>query len=236
MATSNKKKPTGILNANVSSAIKKLTTVAKKPTPKKTSVVTAAKPIIKAIQSGANAVTKAAKPVAKAAGTGKVSSIASATAGKGSAKKETFNLDAEVKKTMSGAYGSGAARKKALGANYSKVQAEINKRSAANKPKTTSTPTKSERVEIGSLPLRKVTEADLKPSPKPAAPVVKTSGGSGLGTKEKTDQEMEKQGFRRGGSVKRKMKNGGVKPKAMYGVSMKPGMMKRGGMMRSKRK
>lgn len=132
-------------------------------------------------------------------------------------KTSTFNLDAEVKKTMSGAYGSGAARKQALGANYSKVQAEINRRAAANKPKTSTapkstatTPAKSERVEIGSLPLKKVTEADLKPSPKPAAPVVKTSGGSGLGAKEKADKEMEKQGFRRGGSVKRRMMTGGM--------------------------
>lgn len=33
----------------------------------------------------------------------------------------------------------------------------------------------------------------------------------------------------KGGSVKRKMKSGGAKPKAMYGMSMKPGMMKKGG-------
>ena len=34
---------------------------------------------------------------------------------------------------------------------------------------------------------------------------------------------------KRGGSIKTKMKSGGAKPKAMYGMSMKPGMMKKGG-------
>ena len=52
-------------------------------------------------------------------------------------KQESFNLDTEVKNVMSGKYGTGAARKAALGDNYGKVQAEINKRMAASKPKTT---------------------------------------------------------------------------------------------------
>jgi hypothetical protein len=34
---------------------------------------------------------------------------------------------------------------------------------------------------------------------------------------------------KRGGSIKTKMKSGGAKPKAMYGMAMKPGMMKKGG-------
>lgn len=67
-------------------------------------------------------------------------------------KKESFNLEEAVKKTMSGGYGSGTARKEALGANYSKVQAEINKRTAANKPKKTESKTvakpESIRMEI----------------------------------------------------------------------------------------
>jgi hypothetical protein len=61
-------------------------------------------------------------------------------------KKESFNLDAEVKKVMSGAYGSGSARKEALGSNYSKVQAEINKRAAANKPKVSAPKTEKKPV------------------------------------------------------------------------------------------
>lgn len=251
MATSNKKKPTGILNANVSSAIKKLTTTAKKSTPKKTSIGTTAKPTIKtiqsgasaaskiastvaknapkktsivsvakpamkAVQSGANAATKAAKPVAKAIGTGKVSSVAAATAGKAPAKKETFNLDAEVKKTMSGAYGSGEARKKALGVNYAAVQAEINKRAAANKPKTSTAPkTAPAKTETKSEPIvmktKKVTEIPTSGS-KSISPVATKSGGSGLGAKEKTDQEMAKLGFRKGGAVK-KYQDGGTLPK-----------------------
>lgn len=32
-----------------------------------------------------------------------------------------------------------------------------------------------------------------------------------------------------GGAIKPKMMKGGAKPKAMYGMSMKPGMMKKGG-------
>jgi len=54
-----------------------------------------------------------------------------------SASGTSFNLDEEVRKTLSGAYGSGAARKAALGDNYAKVQAEINKRYAGNKSKVT---------------------------------------------------------------------------------------------------
>lgn len=210
-----------------------------KPTPKKTSVVAAAKPIMKNITAGAAAASKAAstvaksaptkpkappikmemypkKPTIKAAGTGKVSSVAAATAGKAPAKKETFNLDAEVKKTMSGAYGSGEARKKALGANYAAVQAEINKRAAANKPKTSTAPkaapakteTKSEPIVMKT---KKVTEIPTSGS-KSISPIATKSGGSGLGAKEKTDQEMAKLGFRKGGAVK-KYQDGGTLPK-----------------------
>ena len=244
------KTSTGILNADVSSALKKLTSTPKapankppikptspKPAAKKTSVVAAAKPIMKNITAGAAAASKVAstvaknaptkpkapqikmemypkKPTIKAVGTGKVPSIAKATAGKAPVKKETFNLDAEVKKTMSGAYGSGEARKKALGTNYAAVQAEINKRSAANKPKTSTAPkaapakteTKSEPIVMKT---KKVTEIPTSGA-KSISPVATKSGGSGLGAKAKTDQEMAKLGFRKGGAVKRKMKTGGM--------------------------
>ena len=52
-----------------------------------------------------------------------------------------FNLEEEVAKVMRGEYGSGAARKAALGDNYAKVQAEINKKFAASTPKTKSATT-----------------------------------------------------------------------------------------------
>jgi hypothetical protein len=52
-----------------------------------------------------------------------------------------FNLKEEVAKVMRGEYGSGAARKAALGDNYAKVQAEINKKFAASTPKTKSATT-----------------------------------------------------------------------------------------------
>lgn len=41
--------------------------------------------------------------------------------------KEDVNIDDLVKKTLSGKYGTGEARKKALGSNYKKVQTKVNK-------------------------------------------------------------------------------------------------------------
>ena len=52
-----------------------------------------------------------------------------------------FNLSEEVQKTLRGEYGSGAARKAALGENYAQVQAEINKMFAASTPKAKTTTT-----------------------------------------------------------------------------------------------
>ena len=215
------KTSTGIFNADVSSALKKLTSTPKAPTNK---------PPIKPKAPQIKMEMYPKKPTIKAVGTGKVPSIAKATAGKAPVKKEAFNLDAEVKKTMSGAYGSGEARKKALGTNYAAVQAEINKRSAANKPKTSTAPkaapakteTKSEPIVMKT---KKVTEIPTSGS-KSISPVATKSGGSGLGAKEKTDQEMAKQGFRRGGSV-RKMQDGGTlpaKPKPFSTKSSKIGL------------
>lgn len=71
--------------------------------------------------------------------------------------KAPFNLDAEVKKAMSGAYGSGAARKSALGDNYSKVQAEINKRAAAKK--STTAPKAETKRETPSMSTKSTQEA-----------------------------------------------------------------------------
>jgi hypothetical protein len=71
--------------------------------------------------------------------------------------KSAFNLDAEVKKAMSGAYGSGSARKTALGANYSKVQAEINKRAAAKK--STTAPKAETKREAPSMSTKSTQEA-----------------------------------------------------------------------------
>lgn len=76
---------------------------------------------------------------------------------KAAATKSTFNLDAEVKKAMSGAYGSGAARKSALGDNYSKVQAEINKRTAAKK--STTAPKAETKRETPSMSTKSTQEA-----------------------------------------------------------------------------
>jgi hypothetical protein len=121
-------------------------------------------------------------------------------------KKESFNLDAEVKKTMSGAYGSGSARKEALGSNYSKVQAEINKRAAANKSKKTTPPAaKPEliRMELkkpGKIESTGPKELQGVTPPKPAVDVDKS-----------IDAAMEAIGkskiMRKGGSIKSKTMN-----------------------------
>jgi len=89
---------------------------------------------------------------------------AAAVKAKASATKAPFNLDAEVKKTMRGAYGSGAARKSALGDNYSKVQAEINKRAAAKK--STTAPKAETKRETPSMS-RKSTQEAMKSASTP---------------------------------------------------------------------
>jgi hypothetical protein len=122
-------------------------------------------------------------------------------------KKESFNLDAEVKKTMSGAYGSGSARKDALGSNYSKVQAEINKRAAASKPKA-SAPKTVAKPEIIKMEIKKPGKIESNiprelqgvPAPKPTVDVDKS-----------IDAAMEAIGkskiMRKGGNVKSKTMN-----------------------------
>lgn len=93
----------------------------------------------------------------KPAGSAATAKSAGAAAAKAAATKSTFNLDAEVKKAMSGAYGSGAARKSALGDNYSKVQAEINKRTAAKK--STTAPKAETKRETPSMSTKSPQEA-----------------------------------------------------------------------------
>ena len=60
---------------------------------------------------------------------------------------------------------------------------------------------------------------DDKPTP------MRKKGGAMNSTKKTT--------YKSGGATKPKMMNGGAKPKAMYGASMKPGMMKKGGVKKS---
>ena len=106
-----------------------------------------AKGALKAAMNKANAAVDKAKP---------------------SATKSTFNLDAEVKKTMRGQYGNGAARKSALGDNYSKVQAEVNKRIAAKK--SASAPKAKTKREIPSMSTKSAKEAIKSvPTPQPKA-------------------------------------------------------------------
>jgi hypothetical protein len=186
------------------------------------------KPFQKAVKSIKQA-------VGKAAGKGKAESIAKSISAavkavapkKAPAKKETFNLDAEVKKTMSGAYGKGDARKKALGANYSKVQAEINKRSAASKPKAVAlkpaakpAATPEAQSEQIVMKTKKVTEIPTSVSKQ--SQIATKSGGSGMGAKERADQDLAKQGFRKGGSVKKMQKGGMTKRKMMTGGMVNP--------------
>lgn len=54
-------------------------------------------------------------------------------------KVDNTSIEQKAKDVISGKYGSGADRKKALGADYDKVQAIINKQMASSKPKTAPT-------------------------------------------------------------------------------------------------
>jgi hypothetical protein len=123
-------------------------------------------------------------------------------------KKESFNLDAEVKKTMSGAYGSGSARKEALGSNYSKVQAEINKRAAASKPKA-SAPKTVAKPELIKMEIKRPSKIESNiprelqgvPAPKPTVDVDKSIDAA-------MDAIGKSKIMRKGGMVK-KYENGG---------------------------
>jgi hypothetical protein len=126
-------------------------------------------------------------------------------------KKESFNLDAEVKKTMSGAYGSGSARKEALGSNYSKVQAEINKRASANKPKVSAPKTEKKPVAKPELIKMEIKRPGKIESTGPKELQGVTPPKSAVDVDKSIDAAMEAIGkskiMRKGGSVKSKTIN-----------------------------
>lgn len=130
-------------------------------------------------------------------------------------KKESFDLDTEVKNVMRGKYGTGAARKAALGDNYAKVQAEINKRMASAKPKSTpakETPKAAEAPE--KMEIRRPGSIDYT-GPKELA----------MTAEQRMYQNMDKlkeSQMKKGGMVK--MKRGGQLPKASLGKIVKSGV------------
>lgn len=132
-------------------------------------------------------------------------------------KKESFDLDTEVKNVMRGKYGTGAARKAALGDNYAKVQAEINKRMASAKPKSTPAKETPKTVEAPEkMEIRRPGSIDYT-GPKELQGVKSPAySGSGLGAMERAEKEFEEKGFRKGGMVK--MKRGGMIKKKFGGV------------------
>lgn len=72
---------------------------------------------------------------------------------------DNTSIEQKAKDVISGKYGSGEARKKALGSDYAKVQAEVNKRMAANKPKT-SAPKTAAKTEVTKMEIKRPTKIE----------------------------------------------------------------------------
>jgi hypothetical protein len=137
----------------------------------------------------------------KATVTGKNTTKIETNLKKDTPKVNNTSIEQKAKDVMSGKYGSGADRKKALGADYDKVQAIINKQMASSKPKTTpaKTVTAPEKMEI-----------------KKAGPIEYT------GPKELAMTAEQKMNANIDKSKKEKMRKGGqVLPKAQYGKIVK---------------
>lgn len=85
---------------------------------------------IKESFAGPQKKTKTKKPITKK------TEVKKTEVKKTTPKVDNTSIEQKAKDVMSGKYGTGAARKAALGADYDKVQAIINKQSATSKPKT----------------------------------------------------------------------------------------------------
>ena len=116
-------------------------------------------------------------------------------------KNDSVSIEQKVKDTIRGKYGNGAARRKALGADYNKVQAEINKRMSSSRTKTV--PAKSVKA---TEAVAEKTETK-KPEAKKTVDTSKPYQGSGMGAMERADKEFEeKLKLKKGGAVKSKTK------------------------------
>ena len=126
---------------------------------------------------------------------------------------DNTSIEQKVKDVIRGKYGTGAARKAALGADYDKVQAEVNKKMAASKLKikSTSTPTTSAKTETQDSPDKaEITE------PKELQMTAEQRMYDNI-------DKLKKEKMKKGGMVKMK-----------YGGTMKP-TMKKGGLVKKKK-
>jgi hypothetical protein len=117
-------------------------------------------------------------------------------------KVDNTSIEQKAKDVMRGKYGSGADRKKALGADYDKVQAIINKQMASSKPKTAPAKTVT-------APAKTVT-APEKMEIKKAGPIEYTGPKELAMTAEQkmnaNIDKSKKEKMRKGGMVKSKRK------------------------------
>jgi hypothetical protein len=197
------KKATGISSAAVNAAKKAPKSSTKTSNPK------FVKGYIEGLERPGAKKPAAKKPVTsskvigavKATVTGKNTTKIETNLKKDTPKVNNTSIEQKAKDVMSGKYGSGADRKKALGADYDKVQAIINKQMASSKPKTApaKTVTAPEKMEI-----------------KKAGPIEYT------GPKELAMTAEQKMNANIDKSKKEKMRKGGqVLPKAQYGKIVK---------------
>ena len=180
------------------------------------------KPINTKVASIAKKVDKKISEPIRTAIYGKPKPAAKAPAKKAPAKKETApkktvttpssnaSIEQKAKDVMSGKYGNGAARREALGADYDKVQAIINKNASVSKAKVTPKAVPAEIVIPQAAPERmEIRKPELIPYTGPKELVGKTSNayqGSGMGAMERAEKEFETNNFKKGGIVKSKTK------------------------------
>ena len=203
------------INKKVASANKVISKTIVKPVNAK--VASVAKKVDKKVSAPIrNAVYGKPKAVAKAP--------AKAPAKKAVTPKKTVtapssntSIEQKARDVMSGKYGNGAARKQALGADYDKVQAIINKNATSSKAKVTPakvTPkvTPAETITIQAPPEKmEIRKPELIPYTGPKELAGKTSKaayqGSGLGAMERAEKDFETN-FKKGGVVKKQ--KGGI--------------------------
>jgi hypothetical protein len=159
----------------------------------------------------------------KATVTGKNTNKIETNLKKDTPKVNNTSIEQKAKDVMSGKYGSGAARKKALGADYDKVQAIINKQMAGSKAKSTSAktvtaPAAPEKMEIKKAqPIEYAGPTELA-IPKP---VVKEEPSRREQKREDRKEAKEYRKEAKEDAKKEKMRKGGMVKKMQYGGVMK---------------
>jgi hypothetical protein len=111
-------------------------------------------------------------------------------------KVDNTSIEQKAKDVMRGKYGSGADRKKALGADYDKVQAIINKQMAGSKAK--STPAKTTEAAPERMEIKKAQPIEYT-GPKELAMTAEQKMNANI-------DKSKKEKMRKGGMVKSKRK------------------------------